>query len=300
MKFEQFKIEILTQPDDPWEVGTSPELWTRQVADMIRKLETVDCGLRFLRLIGNGPKWIVIEPLLKNMKNCNAHGGARMTMGPNVGGVVKYDPEVFEIGGPCHLSKFGDSKERPPGSRGDEVFFHELVHAHRAVQGIRDPEKLEKGMYRYTSIEEFLAVVMTNVYIADITNKPGRFLRGGHHGHAVLEPVLSGSVAFYRSSPQVLPIMKKIQAEEPDLFASMASVRAWFNPFWSLLHQPAEVFSASVSEEARWYEKNNEKIQKRLNEQMFAKRRGYAEKLAKDRVDASIAFVISSISDALR
>ena len=53
--------------------------------------------------------------------------------------------------------------------------FHELIHAHRGALRLSlnpaDGTPLGGGLLRYHSEEEFLAVVLTNIYISDDTNR---------------------------------------------------------------------------------------------------------------------------------
>jgi hypothetical protein len=52
------------------------------------------------------------------------------------------------------------------GFLSDEIMFHELVHAHRGSLRIASDTPLGGGLIRYGNQEEFLAIVMSNIYIS--------------------------------------------------------------------------------------------------------------------------------------
>jgi Effector protein len=59
-----------------------------------------------------------------------------------------------------------NEKHRPsgPGHQPDEVLHHELVHASRQMRGVMNEMPVNKG---YDDMEEYLAVVLTNIYLSD-------------------------------------------------------------------------------------------------------------------------------------
>lgn len=303
MNFTQYKIEIY-KAEDPWNSRVNTTVWENEVVGVIRKLEQTKAGLVLLKAIGRGSKWVVIEPL--NFANvCNAHGGERVGQktepSGNIikyGGVVKFEASVFSTGSSCYFKKNTSSKAADPGGSTDEVFFHELIHAYRSAQGIRRQEALADGMFRYTSFEEFVAVVSSNVYISDITNKPSRFLRGAHRGHDALEKELSGSIAFFRSSPQVLTLMKQLHENDKAFFEGLAGVKAWFNPFWSFIHQRNEAEAASRSDAAKWMDKHDKQTWPAKDKQRWDAERAREAQFNKQQPDLGKA--IGSMVDQVR
>ncbi len=257
MGFERYKIGI--RPGDPWDSPVNTAIWEKEVTTILNKIENVKTGRIVLESIGAGVKWVAIERLL-DANECNAHGGPRPQV--KFGGVVKFNADVFHLGGRCVQMKNGPIHVHKPGQRYDEVFFHELIHARRGALGLRAPDAFTGGMFRFTNLEEFLAVLVTNVYISDVTNKPSRFLRAGHTSHNVLENSLSGSIAFYKVSTQAFATMEKLEQQENKLFHDLAKVKAWFNPFWAFVRSPNEVKNASRSDLAKWNERHNEALQK--------------------------------------
>jgi hypothetical protein len=72
-------------------------------------------------------------------------------------------------------------KRRPsgPGHQPDEVLFHELVHASRQMRGVMNEMPVNKG---YDDLEEYLAEVLSNIYLSD----KGQTVFSGNHGGSVI------------------------------------------------------------------------------------------------------------------
>ena len=88
----------------------------------------------------------------------------------------------------------------------DEVLLHELVHAFRQTRGQSHCERITSGLPSidtapansnnvqfYDTLEEFVAIVISNIYRAE-NNKPG--LRRDHHGAAPLNFPLTTAKSF--------------------------------------------------------------------------------------------------------
>lgn len=63
-----------------------------------------------------------------------------------------------------HFSPANIKAKKVYDRRPDTVLFHELVHAFRIFQGLRNPIPTED--IKWMNEEEFLAVVLTNVYLS--------------------------------------------------------------------------------------------------------------------------------------
>jgi hypothetical protein len=117
------------------------------------------------------------------------------------------------------------------GSLEDEVLFHELVLALRAMQGLLNRIPTEGSLRGYNNEEEFLAIVVSNVYISA---KPSTLLRADHRGHRRLQPPLDTSAGFL-ANPENYWLMKRFQVTWKPTFQKLAraghSRRPVFNPF---------------------------------------------------------------------
>src|SRR5262249_15888945 len=113
----------------------------------------------------------------------------------------------------------------------DEVLFHEMIHALRSIQGVRNDVPTEDTVRDYDTEEEFLAIVATNVYISA---KGGLKLRADHHGHLPLKPPLDTSAGFL-TDPNNLKLLKLYRLTWAPTFLALANVlTAKFNPFREL------------------------------------------------------------------
>ena len=110
-----------------------------------------------------------------------------------------------------------------PGSAADEILIHELVHASRLVRGYRN--SCFGAPRGWTDYEEFVAVVMCNVF----SSETGRPLRFGHSGFQALPPAESTSAAFLAKYKDYLD---PIKTDHPHLFGALKRAPGIpFNPF---------------------------------------------------------------------
>lgn len=140
---------------------------------------------------------------------------------------VKISPTMFGYGatGAC------GSVAGAPGASPSQVLFHELAHAYRYAAGAFNPRPTIGGSTGYTNMEEFFAVVLSNVLISDPTYPSGnRTLRADHAGFLPLAPVLSTSRGFVSAVPNRNK-MREIVASDPQLAKDLATVNSYFNPF---------------------------------------------------------------------
>jgi hypothetical protein len=260
--FERYRLEI-RPPSDPWNSRVDPELWRNDVERQLIKIESVDAGRA---LLDNMTKktdgsdlvtWIIVEQYPNDYRNplvCNAE---TKTIGGTYLGFrqyrakVFYEPGQYHKGSYCYQMDSLDDANKNRGRRADEVLFHELTHAHRFALRMRNYDEVRGGLRKYTSPEEFLAVVMTNIYISDLTNTNASGLRGSHQGGEPLEAGLRDSIAFYAASADVYPIISKFADEEWPLFNALAGVRSLFNPMRALREHEDWVKEASRSQAAQ-------------------------------------------------
>lgn len=110
-----------------------------------------------------------------------------------------------------------------PGHQPDEVLFHELVHACRDLRGVSYNLPVNAG---YRNEEEFLAVVIGNVYLSE---KGQRKLRANHDSDGVLkDPERFLEHAWVSPDPRTL--IHRFMLRQYSLFASLARIDVAFNP----------------------------------------------------------------------
>lgn len=147
---------------------------------------------------------------------------------------VLYSPTTFARGSSCSqaLAEMGQTAAQLP----QEVLFHELVHAFRVISMSARPKPIytydpsKGGLHRYDNDEEFIAVLLTNIYISDPSNRNKSTLRADHTTGYTLQKELAGSFEFFRSGSSTFRVVDKFCKQNPGLTGAMAKVAAPFNP----------------------------------------------------------------------
>jgi len=243
--WEQYNLDIKKAPDiwDNHVPFNDPGKWKQSVVEQLRILSRSAAGYALLQSQKKTGRWIVVYPLKKD--ECNAHGYfVPHTVDANgrwYGGHLSYNPDVFMDGSRCYKRR-----RRSFGHAPDQVLFHELIHAHRSAAHLTPMhDSLDRGLAGYQDGEEFLAVVLTNIYISETK---GKGMRGDYVSFDELKGPMSSSIGFFASSPQVLTILTKFSKEQEFLFNELAKVKAAFNPLAALKFHRAAVEKVSSSE----------------------------------------------------
>ena len=233
--------------------NADPDKWQRSVMALLQTLLQSGTGSALFRSLKRMAQWIDVYPLER--VECNAHGGfpgTRVVNGRSYQGQLQFNPDVYMSGSPCYRHK-----HRSHGKESDQVLFHELIHAHRAASWlIPNEDKLLAGLSGYQNAEEFLAVVLTNIYISETK---GRGLRADYYSWDELSGPLSTSIGFFGNSPQVLYILKQFARDQEFLFDELAKVKAQFNPLAAMKDHPDEVENVSYSRNSMEREKTTPK-----------------------------------------
>jgi hypothetical protein len=158
-------------------------------------------------------------------------GGSGFGMGSDA--VVNFSPSMW------HPGPFGKGKFQHfvpatgPASFPDEVLFHELVHASRDMRGVSYSMGVNRG---YDNEEEYIAVVLTNIYLS---NKGQTRLRASHHGFATLDH----SERFFNNGQHVglspRTLMARFYLHQRIFFNDLAQIPEAFARF-----NPAREFDA--------------------------------------------------------
>ena len=89
---------------------------------------------------------------------------------------------------------FMDGVNKGPGSSPDEVLLHELIHAFSIISGSYQRGTMLMQQFDYHTIEEFMAIVLTNIYIS--AKKGTQSLRKDHRGFTALSSSLIDNEKF--------------------------------------------------------------------------------------------------------
>lgn len=143
--------------------------------------------------------------------------------------VVNFSPDMFGHGSTGACAALGLAGK--PGASPSQVLFHELAHAYRQMKGLFNTRPTIAGSVSYTNMEEFFAVVLSNVLIADPTYSSGnRTLRADHQGFQALAAQLSTSKGFVAHIPNRNKMVELVQGDR-EFAKAVAVVRSNFNPF---------------------------------------------------------------------
>jgi hypothetical protein len=144
----------------------------------------------------------------------------------------------------------------------DEVLLHELVHGLRDMQGMAYRTPTKDSLAGYKTEEEFLAIVITNVYISA---KPSTQLRAAFDASIQLKAPLNTSAGFLTDRGHYA-LMRRFHAVWQPTFQELGRVGTpefpVFNPFREIMKEqtpqpaPAPTKPASVwgneTKEWRW------------------------------------------------
>ena len=230
----QFIDEAVYDLGPPYPVRVAPySKWKEAMLAALHKIGSTRSGTALFQSIKMTGMWIRARPLM--YEACNANSTADFESVFNNGGrmiaaTVRLEPHTYMSGSECFLQESMANSRWNHGKFPDEVLFHELVHACRTLQHITDNKALQGGLQRYDFDDEFFAIVLTNIYISDRTNRHSSGLRADHQNGRPLEKELSCSYTFYRSSPQTIKLMDRLANEMYLLCTRLAKVKAVFNP----------------------------------------------------------------------
>jgi hypothetical protein len=226
--------------------------WRATVLPPFRKIASTKSGMVLLNAFRATGKWTRIRPVWK--PECNAETSVaptKDTVGRYYKTQVLFDPQMYMSGSECYVRRL-KVQPKPRAALPDEVLFHELIHAYRDLFYLdSNHTRLHGGLKRYDIVDDFFAIVLTNIYISDASNRHSSGLRADHDGYRPLEKELSNSFTFYQSSPQVLPLMTQLIKENDYLALELSKVKAGCNPLAAYFQNYRAVEALSQSSLAK-------------------------------------------------
>lgn len=233
--------------------GSAATKYVRDVHEHLRWIHRTTSGRILLNCIRRPTFPVEIRPHHNNA--CNAMGGSELKPGAaRLTGMVTYTPFSFSSRGSCAALPAGENR----GRLWDEILFHELVHVFRTATGKWDRSpKLSYGMLHYTDNEEFIAVMLTNIYISDRTNKIKSGLRAGHRGYSAMSPADAARFGLFASSKAAFGLVKKFCEDHPILSKALSDklADAEYNPIADYYRYPKVCEAMSVMGGIRDYTK---------------------------------------------
>src|SRR5262249_53425930 len=116
-----------------------------------------------------------------------------------------------------------------------ETLFHELVHALRQVWRTRWTDATFGGLTDQTDVEEFIAVLVTNIY-ASANGK--KILRAAHVSHKPLDTSFADSFGVFQLSRMTVPLVEYFCTANKGFCDDLAKVDACFNPIRAFKQDP--------------------------------------------------------------
>jgi hypothetical protein len=152
----------------------------------------------------------------------SAPGNSKIGTGEGSDAVIEFTQEIWR----------GEAM-RPPSDAPDEVLFHELVHASRTMRGVSDRKTVSR---RYGDQEEYIAVVLTNIYMSE----KGQRVFAGSHGSKVLQGL---ELEFFLDNsqhvtPSPMQLLDNFRWSQPAFYKALADLppeRPKYN--WVRLHR---------------------------------------------------------------
>ncbi len=193
-------------------VGPAQAQYVRQVQEHLGWIQRTISGRLLLDCIRRAAVPVEIRPFRSRARS-HATGGGELKPGAGAPtGFVSFSPAAASKQGALRLLPEHDRNGRLP----DEVLFHELVHVMRNVTGTWDPApSLSAAMRHYGNNEEFIAVLCTNIYIADGSNTLKSGLRAGHLGYAAMDPGDAMRFGLFASSRNAFALVARFCADNP-------------------------------------------------------------------------------------
>ncbi len=142
-------------------------------------------------------------------------------------------------------------RKKRPASLPHEVLFHELVHSLRRVSGKRQGASLKgSALAGHGNQEEFIAVLVTNIFISDFTNRSKSGLREEWTGHAPLDAALAESYRYFQLGTKAYNLIANFCEDNPGFTKMLSKVRARFNPLAAFYQNQHKAFEMAARGDA--------------------------------------------------
>src|SRR5262252_991229 len=127
--------------------------------------------------------------------------------------------------------------------------IHELVHSLRRISG---------KMHRFSlwgtgtlssqgNNEEFIAIMVTNIFISDVTNTYKTGLRDDWLSHSPLDPALAESYRFFALGTKAFNLIATFCDDNPGFTQMLSKVRAHFNPIAAYYKNRRKAFEIAAN-----------------------------------------------------
>ncbi len=224
----QYFIDIRATHKDP----VKGAAWETAVRDMVMKIAKSDSGKVLLNSLKFHGRWVVIWPRDTRDNICSVPTWDKTgttSSGRTYSAQINFSPGMWSPHSVCHKKYV--TKGNDKGAAGDEIIFHELVHAFRRSSSKRARVATSGGLADYGSNEEFYAILATNIYSTDPTHTGRTGPRRDHASFDPLEASLTGNFEFFQSSTNAFSMIDTFCKDNPGFTGALAKVKSTFNPF---------------------------------------------------------------------
>lgn len=248
MDFRNLNIHLDGTPLDPQaKPPVTSEQWKQEIEHLLFRIGINDIGRLLFRHIKQSGKWVRIEPYWNKddpvfSTKCNASAIAiRALVADDWYGSkerwyyseIWFSPDRFGRESPCAAKR-----KREGGAVSDphETLFHELVHGLRQVWRTRwTGVYLGGGLADHTDVEEFIAVLVTNIY-ASCGGK--KILRAGHRSHKPLDKAFVDSFAWFQLGGMTASLVEYFCKANKEFCDELAKIDAPHNPIRAFKQDP--------------------------------------------------------------
>lgn len=235
---DTFRIEIVPTGLDRLD-GTQ---FRNNVRNVLKRIYSVDSGKMLLESLRGTGKRTEIHPYDGSLGVCNARFDSRNE--PSYGRVLFTPTQPSSSCAPL--------LKDPTTNRGrlsHELLFHELVHSLSVLtNGSWNHGMISTGHKMYGNHEEFYAVVITNIFISDPSNKLEKSgLRADWKTWAPLRGHLADSFGFFASGQGTALLIDLMIGKMKDFCGKLAGIKAHFNPIAAYKQNPDKAREISLS-----------------------------------------------------
>ena len=143
-------------------------------------------------------------------------------------------------------------RKKRPATLPHEVLFHELVHSLRRISGKMKSWNLwgSGTLQPQGNVEEFIAIMVTNIFISDVTNHHKTGLRNDWTSHSPLDPALAESYRFFSLGTKAFNLIATFCDDNPGFTQMLSKVRAHFNPVAAYYKNRRKAFEMAANGDA--------------------------------------------------
>jgi hypothetical protein len=215
--------------------------WAAGVRADLDRIHQTQAGALLARSLRDFKSTITLIPYEGG--DCNAQEGPASKAAPDIS-VVLFSPRPK--GTACTNHRESETGAILP----HESLHHELVHSLRRISGKFKRFALSGKLDLFHTNEEFYAILATNIYISDRSNRHKSNLRMDHAGHERLEARYESSYRYFQLGTKAYNLIAKFCTDHPDYSKQLAAIRANFNPLAAYYANPRKAFDQAAEGDA--------------------------------------------------